>query len=166
MKRFKAVAIIRHPQDLVWATIRDELVRLEEDMDNISEIRVIERTDLPDGSRRVVNEWHAKAPVPAVLQPLIRPEMLAWTDTATWDEGSYVCRWVTRPHFQPERVRCQGETRYEPAIGGRGTRVTFEGTFEVTSGALGGAIESFATQLIPHNFRHLTNAAERYLGQR
>ena len=69
-------------------------------------------------------------------------------------------------------IGCSGETRYESAIGGRGTRVTFEGNFELKPGALSGLagalttpltpfVESIVTTLIPKNLRKVIEAAAR-----
>jgi hypothetical protein len=177
MKAFKSIIIVKHPLDPVWTTIRDRLSDLAPFVDDIERITVMERHEEPDGTIRLVNVWKANPPIPALLSSVINPEILAWTDRAEYLTRRHECVWRIEPHFFPERTRCSGVTRYEAAIGGRGTRITFEGKLDVTAsnmagvpafmeGAIARGIESFVTALIPKNFRKLTDALATYLGQR
>ncbi|MDT4969202.1 MAG: hypothetical protein QOJ64_3939 [Acidobacteriota bacterium] len=81
----------------------------------------------------------------------------------------------TRGSAFSQRLQCSGGTRYETAMGGRGTRSTFEGAFDLTDrhfpgvpsmfeGAIANGIESFVSTLIPKNFRKLTQAVSTFLG--
>lgn len=166
--------IVRHPPARVWTTIRDRLPELIPMLDDIEEVLVEARREERDGTVRIVNTWKAKPQIPSVLASIIRAEILAWTDRAEWRPGSLECHWRIEPHFHPERTRCHGITRYEQAIGGGGTRVTFEGVLEVSAASHSGisaflqqstlrAVESFVTGLIPKNFQKLVRAAAELL---
>ncbi|MBV7335253.1 hypothetical protein KFU94_44840 [Chloroflexi bacterium TSY] len=104
------------------------------------------------------------------------PEMMAWTDRALWRTKNYECQWSIEPKFLPELTTCSGRTIYQPAMGGRGTRITFEGELDLSPRKISGAsafmgdallkgVESFATSLIPKNFRKLAEAASQFLDE-
>jgi hypothetical protein len=169
MKQFKTLIILKHPRELVWTTMRDKLSELVPLVNDIESITTEKRDEEPDGRVRLVNVWAARPVIPSVLEGVLNPSMLRWTDRADYDPIKWECRWRIEPHFCPERTQCEGVTRYEPALGKAGTRVTFEGWLEVNAKDLPGvpsflnstiatAIESFITALIPGNFRKLTNA--------
>ena len=174
MKTFKSIVVVKHPPALVWATIRDRLSELVPLLDDIEKITVVERKEEMDGTVRLVNLWKANPKIPAMLASVVKPSMLAWTDRAEWNPRTYQCKWRIEPQFFPDRTRCTGITSYETAMGGRGTRITFEGSLDVAAHSLAGVpsflestiskgIESFVTTLIPKNFRKLTDAMGIFL---
>ena len=171
MKPFKAIQIVKVPVDSMWIAVRDRLDELVPQLDEIQSVTVEHRSELADGTISLINVWQAKANLPAVLSSIIKPDALAWTDRAIWDSAKHECTWQIELHFARERTHCHGMTTFEPAIGGRGTRVTFAGEFAINSHGLPGvpvllestvalAAESFVTSLIPANFRKLVTAAE------
>jgi hypothetical protein len=156
--------------------MRDRLPEIVRLIDDIEGVTVQSREELPDGTLRLVNVWRAKPNLPAIVANHIEPEMLAWTDHAEYDPAAFVCSWKLEPHFFAERISCVGVTRYEPAIGGRGTRVTFDADLHLAIGALPGmpallegavsnAVEAFMTALVPRNFRKLMDALEKSLSR-
>jgi hypothetical protein len=174
VSEFKSLAMAKHPRDRVWSATRDALPGVVPYLDDVESIVVASRTEGPDGTVAIVNEWRAKASIPAALASVIKPEMLAWTDHAVWDPREHVCRFRVETRFFPDRVRCSGATRYEPAMGGRGTRVSFSGTIEVSPRGLPGVpafleatvakgIEAFVAALIPQNLRKVVEGVEAYL---
>jgi hypothetical protein len=121
-----------------------------------------------------VNIWKARPKLPATVISYISPDMLAWTDYAIWPAKKFQCAWQIEPHFFTEHIHCHGVTRYEPALGGRGTRITFDGNVEITAASLPGVpatlenvvaqgIEAFLSALIPKNFRKVTEAMGKTL---
>lgn len=171
MKTFKSIQIVKIPVDEVWGAIRDRLGELVPYLDEIESVTVMERTVLADGDVSLVNLWQGKAKFPAVLSSVIKSETLMWTDRARWHEKDRKCTWQIELHFARERTRCTGTTTFEPALGGKGARITFEGEFSLNAKGLPGvpailestvaaAAESFVTSLIPGNFRKLAMAAE------
>lgn len=174
MKTFKTLVVAKHAPDLVWTTIRDRLPELTRFIDDIEEITIGTRKSKPGGSMLLVNEWRAKVRIPSMLSSVITRDMLVWTDRAEWREKTRECRWEIEPHFRPEMMICKGTTLYEPAIGGRGTRVTFHGTLDITRPELlpvpssmrrlvATGVESFIASLIPKNFQRLVSALNRLL---
>lgn len=169
MKPFKCVMVVRHPQPLVWDTVRDRLPELVPYMSDVASIVTESREEPARGVVRLVNRWTAKAPIPRALAGVLRPEMLGWTDYAEWRDAEGTCGWRIEPRFFPDRVKCAGLARYETAMAGRGTRVTFEGSLEIAAGGgflagpVSGAIESFVTSLIPRNAQNLYRAVGSFL---
>jgi|SRR5262244_1644171 len=174
MKTFKSIAVVKYPLALVWTTVRDRLPELVPLMDDIDSVTVVERIQDPDGTVRLVNLWQAKLQIPPMLTSVIRPDRLAWTDRAEWRSERYECHWRIEPQFLPDQTQYAGMTRYEAAIGGRGTRVTFEGQLDVPTrglldssllleGALAKGVESVVTTLIPKNFQKLAQTLSIFL---
>jgi hypothetical protein len=175
MKEFKSLVVVPQPPERLWTAVRDRLQELVPLLDDIDAVTVESRETKPDGTVHIVNSWRARPPIPAALAAALRPEMLSWTDRAEWRADGRECRWRIEPHFYPERTRCRGVTLYEAAMAGRGTRVTFVGTLEVSAANLAGvpafleeitarAIESFVTSMIPRNFQKLVRVAADWLG--
>ena len=175
--KIKSISILKHPRAEVWTTIRDRLPEVVPFIEDIESVTVQSREKTPDGVVRLVNVWRAKPKLPAIVNNYIKPEMLAWTDRAEYQAKKFECAWRTEPHFFTERIKCSGVTRYEPALGGRGTKVTFEGDLELSVHNLPGVpaifestlargLETFVTALIPKNFRNLIEAVGHLLDGR
>jgi hypothetical protein len=172
--KIKSISVLQFPRDKVWLTIRDRLPDLVHFLDDIEEVTVQSRAERPDGTVELVNIWQAKPNLPALVSNHLKPEMFAWTDQAEYRAGTYECHWRLEPHFFSKRIQCSGVTRYESALGGRGTRVTFDGNIDLSiqglpgvpallEGTVASAVESFLTVLVPKNFRKLTAAVEKFL---
>lgn len=170
MKSFRSMAVVKLPTDVVWTTVRDRLGELGERVDDIDSITLVERTERDDGSVRLVNEWRTTRRVPEMLARAVGTSSIGWTDTAVWDPATMTCTWSIEPTVLTDHITCRGTTRYEPALGGRGTRVAFEGTFDLAPGALGGLakplerpmtsfVESIVSTLIPSNLRKIVEGA-------
>lgn len=171
MTAFKSLAMTPHDRALVFATARDRLPELVHHLDDIESIEVLDRSESSDGTIKLVNRWRAKAKVPEALSSLVRPEMLAWTDHAAWNERDHVCNWHIETAFFADRIKCSGSTRYEVAMGGRGTRVTFDGDLSIANipGPLGGVIakgmEAFVAALVPASLRRVVQGVGAALGK-
>ena len=175
MKPFNSISIVKFPLDLVWTTIRDRLPELVPYMEDMEKITQIKREDQPEGIVRLDNLWQANPKLPMLQSLQLKPEMFAWIDRAEWREKSHECHWQIESQYLPDSLECRGLARYEPAIGGRGTRVTFEGQLVISTNNLPGlavldgtlmkGFESLASSLIPKNMRKLTEAVGIFLDQ-
>lgn len=170
---FKTVSIVKHPPLTVWETMRDHYPEIADLVDEVDSITVHSRQKTPSGTLEVVNIWKANPQLPPIITDYIKPEMLTWTDTAIWDEQKMTCNWTIDSHYFREKMDCKGFTKFEPAIGGRGCRLTFQGsiywdggvpiTFGVMDGMVSKALESIISKLVPNNFQKLTTAVEKYI---
>lgn len=174
MKPFKSIVVSRHPVERLWVTVRDQMPALAKMLDDIESVTVIERRTLQRGSVRLVNEWRARPQFPISLKSVIGSESFVWLDHAEWTDAGKRCEWRIEPQFLPGKIHCHGSTDYVPAMGGRGSRVTFEGELSLDSHATAGVgkllersimpiIESVVTVMIPKNFRRIVEAADRLL---
>jgi hypothetical protein len=172
MKPFRDIVIVKQPVAHMWTTVRDRLPELAPLLEDIERITPLER-EACAGGWRLVNEWCSRQRVPTLLQSRLGAAAVSWIDRNEWEDGTHLCRWSIEPSLLSEHIRCAGTTRYEPAMGGRGTRVTFAGDFELGAGALAGLagplerplaafVESIVTILIPKNLRKVMEAAARF----
>jgi hypothetical protein len=169
MKKFKSVMVVKHPKSVVWKAMRDRLPEMVPFLDNVAAITQVRREEPTDGCVQLINLWKADVDIPSTIQSVIDPSNLSWLDRAEWFEPKNKCQWTIEPQFFTDHIRCAGSTYFEPAIGGRGTRITFEGELEITVSNIAGlpsfmhatvskAMESLVTSLIPKNFRKITDA--------
>jgi len=174
MKEFQSLVVVKHPVEKVWFTVRDRLPELGAMLDDVESIVLIERQSAGPGKVRLVNEWRSSQRIPPVLRDRLEASELGWLDRNLWDDADHRCAWAIEPSVLTQHIQCAGSTRYEPAMGGRGTRITFTGTFDLEPGALAmftGSLrkpvaafaESIATTVIPRNVRKLMEAASRLI---
>ncbi len=177
MKAFHCLVGLRQPPDRVAAAIRDRLLEIAPDLDDVAAIRTIDRSERSGGGVILVNEWRVNPKLPSALNAHITPDMLGWLDHAEWSADSMLCRWRIEPYFMTDAIRCAGETRFESAMGGRGTRAIFGGTLDIDPVALSSvpapwrraasaAIELLVGTLIPKNFRKTADAVTALLDRR
>ena len=171
MKSFRSLAVLKRPRDELWAIMRDHLPSVARGVADIEEVRELERSNGTDGSVHIVNRWQVRATMPQAIRAMLKLDELAWIDRNTWDEMGRVCTWSIEPCFLTEYIVCAGQTSFAPAMGGQGSRVTFEGTLELKPGFLPlggieklvtGFVESVATTIIPRNLRAVVEAAAEY----
>ena len=178
MKPFKSIVVVKYPLDLVWTTIRDRMPEMVPMLGDVASITVLDRREAASGTIELVNEWRVHLNIPTMLNSVVKPEMLGWIDRAEWHDVTHECQWTIEPFFLTEAVRCVGTTVYEPAIGGRGTRITFAGTLDIDNFQLGkiiptslcipvsAALETLVATLVPKNFRKTTDALAKLLATR
>lgn len=169
---FKSLSVVKYPVDIVWASMQNDMPGIADLIDDIESVTVQEKTVLASGGLRLVNIWKACPNMPDFITSRIKPEMLAWTDTADWNDGASVCTWSIKSHYFGDRIDCFGETSYEPAMGGRGTRITFKGqiklnetlaSFGVWDDLISKSVEGVVVKLIPGVFVKITKALGNYL---
>lgn len=173
--KIEADNVVAFPREVCFATYRDRLVELVPYLPNVSGITVKQREQPFQGSPkkvRLVNEWRAVSEIPKVAAALIKPEMLAWEDTAIWDEESWVCHWSVATHFFSDRVRCEGTNEFIP----QGDRTLFRirGDLDIRLGGLpgvprllgdkvGSLVERFVVALLTPNLTSISTGLERFL---
>lgn len=174
MKPFQTLVGVRKPLLDIAAAVRDRLPEIAPSLADVSSIAVTHREEQADGSTRLVNEWRVDPKLPGPVRQAIAEEMLGWNDHAIWNADLTECSWRIEPFFMPGAIHCAGTTRFEPAMGGRGTKAMFAGEFDVDAAALtmvpaslrGAAIpalEAVVGTLIPRNFRKTVEAAAELL---
>jgi len=173
--RFSLVDEIPHPRELVFRTHRDHLVDLVPYLDNVDRVVVASREEA-DGVVRLENHWTGSSrDVPAVIRPILKPEMLSWIDRATWDEGRWRCDWEITLNALPEAVTARGFNLFQDE--GDETVIQIQGEFVVHPDRVPGVpalvarraqstIERFVVSLLEPNLKQSNRAVERYLDER
>lgn len=171
---FNSVTILKHPVDIAWNTMLHALPEIAIRVDELESITETERNTNEDGTIKVVSLWIARPKVPAMVMKYIKPEMLEWNDIAVWLPSEKKIEWEIFSHHFHEQMKCSGYTQFEPAMGGRGCKLSFSGNLnwngKIISSGLGfidntvakGA-EGILTQLIPSNFRKITDALDAHI---
>ncbi|TXD37224.1 hypothetical protein FRC96_04920 [Lujinxingia vulgaris] len=174
MSKIHIVDEVAYDRDKVYETFRDHMVELVPYLPDIQKIEVRDRQEIDASTLKVVNFWKANADeVPKLAQKFIKPEMLEWTDYATWHMDSFKVDWVMEVGFLSEAVTCKGTTSYVQKGEGR-TEVVIDGELTVDAkkipgvprlgaGAIGSAVESFVVRLITPNLTQANRGLERYL---
>ncbi len=142
MKSFRSFTMVRQPVDRIWQTMRDRLVQVAAVMEDVQSVEVLER-DEQANALILVNRWTARQRVPQMLRGITGGDTISWTDRAQWRDDDRICDWAIRPSIFAEYVSCDGTTLYESAMAGRGTRVTFSGSFELKPGFAGELAATF-----------------------
>jgi hypothetical protein len=173
LKTFRSLVVLKRPHQELWTIMRDHLVDFSGHIADVEEIRQIDRTVASDGVVHIVNEWHLRQQVSAMIRSILKTDELSWTDRNSWDARTYTCTWTIEPKFLTEYIACSGQTVFVPAMAGQGTRVTFEGELDLKEGLLGaslsnaqkllsGSIESIVATEIPRNLRAVVEAAAEF----
>ncbi|MDP3591402.1 hypothetical protein [Phenylobacterium sp.] len=174
MKDFRCLVGLKHPPQRVAAGVRDMMDQVAPALDQVEKIAAVTRVDRPDGGCALVNEWRVSPTLPATLNGLVTPDMLGWLDHAEWSSDLALCTWRIEPYFMAQAINCHGTTRFEPAMGGRGTRAVFEGKLDIDPAAMSTipmawrspaslAVEMLIGTIIPQNFRKTVNAVAELL---
>ena len=173
MAKIEITDTVAYDRKTVYETFRDQLREMIPYLPDIQEIEVENRNRTDDSTLKVINVWKADAQeIPKVAQAFIKPEMLQWTDYATWHDDSWTCDWEMEVGFLKEAVKCAGTTRYVDR--GDKTEITITGDLKVDaskipgiprliSGKVGDAVEKFVVKLITPNLTQVNRGIEKYL---
>lgn len=167
----RADAHIAFPRETVFRTYRDRLPELVPHLPNIKSIAVQERKE-EAGKVELVNLWEAKGDIPKIAQSVIKPEMAAWLDYASWDEGAYACDWRVETRVFSEHVRCGGRNEYES--NGDGTILHIRGQLDIDLKGIPGVprliagkvtpiVEKFIVDLLTPNLTSVAAGLEAFL---
>jgi hypothetical protein len=176
VKEFRSIMVLKCPREKLWNTMRDHLPQLAGRIDEIESVTELEREANPDGSVRIVNRWLIRQQVPVFARALVGATEVSWIDRNLWSAAKSSCEWTIEPSVMRDSLSCAGITRFEEAIGGRGTRVTFEGAIDLKPSLWIGPLaslqspitrflESIVTTVIPRNFRDVLDAAAAFATQ-
>lgn len=164
-------SLIGFPIELVYETYRDRLPEMVAYMPDVKKIEVLSRKDGEKGPL-LHNRWHASTELPAVLKPVIKPEMMRWDDFATWDDQARHVDWRIELATMKEQVRCSGRNRF--IAEGDSTRVILTGDLQIDlkkvpgvpgfmAGKIAPQVEKFIVMLITPNLQKVNSSLEDFL---
>ncbi|MFP4597748.1 MAG: DUF2505 family protein [Persicimonas sp.] len=174
MAKINVTDTVSHPRELVFTTFRDNLDDLDDHMPDIDSITTEEREEIDDDTTKIVRIWKAHdEEIPTMAKKFIKPEMLQWTDTATWNEDDWTCDWEIEIGFLSDAISCRGSNRYV-AKGDDAVEIIIDGDLEVDAkqipgvprmlaGRVGKAVEGFVVKMITPNLKDVNRGLERYL---
>lgn len=163
------------PIERVYPAFRDDLSKVADFLPNIEAIIVEQHDRTSDTQVSVVNVWKATGEeIPAMASSFIKPEMLQWTDHASWDDDARHVDWRMEVGFMPEAITCSGRTTYRPKGDGK-TEIHISGELKVDArklgvprliaGKLSSAVEEFVVKLVTPNLKATNRAMEQFLEQ-
>lgn len=165
---------INYDRTTVYETFRDKLVELKPFLPTVKDI-VQESYDRDGDDVNIVNIWYAAdEDIPMIAQKFIKPEMLQWTDRATWHDGSHACDWDMEVGFLQEAISCNGTTYYRESGDRTEINITGElrvdarkipGVPRILAGKVGDAVEKFVVKMITPNLKEVNRGAEKYLAK-
>lgn len=171
--RIYSESLIAHPVDRVFEVYRDRLPETVAYLDDIREIVVESREELPEqGAVRLHNVWASDKEIPAVAQKFIKPEHLYWDDHATWTAADTRCAWRIETRAFRDAFSCSGSTTL--VAQGESTKVILEGELQVDirkvkgvprflAGTIGPQVEKFIVALVKPNLEKTNDAIAAFL---
>jgi uncharacterized protein YndB with AHSA1/START domain len=170
--QFSIKDAIPFPREQVFSAQRDQMPDLVTYLNDIESITVQEHEQ--DGHiTKLVNLWVAGgADIPAAARSFVKPEMLRWTDYATWDEEKWQCEWNLVLGFLQEAVSVSGTTSF--AESNDRTTVTIAGDITIKADKIPGVprfmakkigpiVEKFVIGLIKPNLKKTSEGIGNYL---
>jgi hypothetical protein len=95
------------PRDLVYRTYRDRLVEVLPQLPNIKQVTRVKYREVPPITH-CVYEWEGGADIPGLVQSLIPPTLLHWTEVDDWYEPRFEVSWRITPHAFQSAIQCNG----------------------------------------------------------
>lgn len=172
MARIDITDTIAYERDTVYEVFRDKMEDLKPFLPTVKDI--IQESYERDGDTvHIVNTWiAADEDIPSIASKFIKPEMLQWTDTATWHDDENSVDWEMEVGFLQEAISCSGTTYYRDRNGKTEVNITGElrvdaakipGVPRLIAGKVGSAVESFVVRMITPNLKEVNRGAEKYL---
>ncbi len=167
----RRMVMLRVPPERVWAALRDDLPSVASWMKGIESVTRLEHAGDMDGVVSTVHEWRASASLPSAMGRFVDGDALTWVERAQWHEGRLESRWTVESRLLAGSLSGAGSTRLEPAMGGRGSRMSFEISASLGPGALGplgqgrlkGGLEDAAATLLAKTLQDLGAAVEVFV---
>lgn len=167
----RRMVMLRVPPDRVWSALRDDLPTVATWMHGIAAVTRIGHAESVDGVVSTVHEWRAAAALPSGIGRYVDGDALTWVERADWHAPSLVSRWTVESRMLAGSLTGSGSTRLEPAMGGRGSRLSFEISASLGPGALGplgqgrlkGGLEDAAATLLAKTLQDLGAAVEVFV---
>ena len=165
---------IAYERDTVYETFRDKLIELKPFLPTVKDIEQ-ESYERDGDTVHIVNVWYAAdEDIPSIASKFIKPEMLQWTDRATWHDDSKSCDWDMEVGFLQEAISCDGTTYYREKGDRTEVHITGElrvdakkipGVPRLVAGKVGDAVEKFVVKMITPNLKEVNRGAEKYLAE-
>ncbi len=99
--------------ETVYHVFRDRMQEYVRFCPNLTKVVIEQRMDVSETITEMRVRWHGLGQIPELIRHLLKPEMISWEDWETWDSTARECRWVIKPFYFREFVKCEGAWRFE-----------------------------------------------------
>ncbi|HSN19982.1 MAG TPA: hypothetical protein VLS49_04850 [Usitatibacter sp.] len=159
----RLVLVAPRARDLMWDALCNRACELPPLLEHEVTAQALAGAPSEDGVVRRDHRWSARPNVPAILAPHIDSEYLEWTCRTEWRPRDYRSRWTIEPAFLRESALCEVTMDFQPAIGGRGTRIAIALDLEALRAPA--AVRTITARILATHFRMLVEAAARLVAQ-
>lgn len=173
MAKISVTDTVSYPRELVYNTFRDDLDELDDYLPDIKSITTEKREEIDENTTKIDRVWKARdEEIPKLAKKFIKPEMLQWTDRATWHQDEWTCDWDMEVGFLSDAITARGTNTYIDK--GDEVEIVIDGVLEVDAkkipgvpgmlaGRVGKAVESFVVKMITPNLKDVNRGVEKYL---
>lgn len=170
--KFSLVDELPYPREVVFRTHRDKLVEMVPYLPNVKSV-VVESRIVEGPVVKLVNLWAGTTDdVPAVIRPLVKPELLTWVDRATWDESKWRVEWDIQLSALSDAITARGSNTFREEDGE--TVIHMQGEFIIHPDRVPGvpgfvaraaapALERFVVGLLQPNLRKTNESVKQYI---
>lgn len=162
------------PIDVVYQTLRDDLIDLARYLPNVKYIELLDREETAGGIK-ITNKWHGKYLDQSLVGRVTHVEEIAWIDKAEWIDDARVCNWSYEPFILKDYIKVHGKNTFS-SDGGH-TTITITGDlaidlaqYPLVHSELKSSINEELTkdflELIRTNFATLIKGLEEYVKKR
>jgi hypothetical protein len=116
------------PADLVYPLVRDEMTRLLPFLPNVEAVTQLTYERTSPTRVDILNEWRAKATLPAIAAKFLPPDIFVWKDYAHWKDDEHLVDYrlegfgytaIGTNSFKPDgsgtRIRVSADITIDPA---------------------------------------------------
>ena len=161
--KFSIIDEIPYPRALVFETHRDKISEIVPYLPNVASV-VVEHSEVDGSVVRQINRWTGEShDIPALLRPLIRPEVLTWLDRANWYQDKWMCDWELELAVLPKAITARGYNVFLEE--GEETIIQMNGEFTIHPDRMVGASSILARQIAPAVERFIVGLLEPNLRQ-
>lgn len=175
--RFECSDEVGHAPDLVFHLLRDDMDSLLPYLEDVESIEVVERRE-EEGGVRITNLWRGSTrKAPSVVQKVLTPDLVSWTDYAFWVTAARRAEWRLEPRVGGRLFECKGTTTIGPGARDDACRIQIQGELNVyperlpgvpriMAGALRGKVEQFICDMIVPNMKTMSRGVQRCFDDR
>ena len=111
--------IIKAPPDKVFSIVRDKLPDLASYLCSVAKVEQVCRESINEYQERIVSNWFANIRLPALLGKFTGESLLAWKDTAIWDDKKKEVTYTLESFFINDLFDARGRNYFECSEGGQ-----------------------------------------------
>lgn len=171
--QFQCTDEVGHDIEEVFKLVRDDMTALVPYLNDVEEIKVLERKDEPGGIR-IVNVWRGStSKAPSIVQKFISPELVTWNDHAFWPKDKRLAEWRLEPRIGGRLFECKGTTEVIPGSGPGRCKIQIKGDLNIyperlpgvprlLAGTVRSKIEEFVVGMIVPNLQTMARGVQGY----